>query len=109
MTDGTSAGELTTVRLSTEGADLLSLAGAGDSNLAELQKLFPVRVTLRGEAMVIAGTAEAVEKAVVVATRMIDTAKQRMPLDPDDVLRFSMEGPARDGGTSGKFVLPGVR
>ncbi len=109
MTDGTSAGELTTVRLSTEGADLLSLAGAGDTNLAELQKLFPVRVTLRGEAMVIAGTAEAVEKAVVVATRMIDTAKQRQPLDPDDVLRFSMEGPARESGTPGKFVLPGVR
>jgi phosphate starvation-inducible PhoH-like protein len=109
MTDGTSAGELTTVRLSTEGADLLSLAGAGDTNLAELQKLFPVRVTLRGEAMVIAGAAEAVEKAVVVATRMIDTAKQRQPLDPDDVLRFSMEGPARESGTPGKFVLPGVR
>jgi phosphate starvation-inducible protein PhoH and related proteins len=109
MTDGTSAGELTTVRLSTEGADLLSLAGAGDTNLAELQKIFPVRVTLRGEAMVLAGTAEAVEKAVVVATRMIDTAKQRQPLDPDDVLRFSMEGPARESGTPGKFVLPGVR
>lgn len=109
MTDGTVTGDTTTVKLSTEGADLLSLAGAGDANLAELQKLFPVRVTLRGEAMVITGTAEAVEKAGVVATRMIDQAKQRLPLDPDDVLRFSMEGPARDNGTPGRIVLPGAR
>ena len=109
MTDGTQTGEAVTTRLSTEGADLLTLAGAGDSNLAELQKLFPVRVTLRGEAMVITGPADAVERAGAVATRMIDTTKQRQPLDPDDVLRFSMEGPAREGGTPGKIVLPGVR
>ena len=50
-------------RLSTEGADLLTLAGPGDANLAELQKLYPVRVTLRGDAMAIAGAAEAVDRA----------------------------------------------
>ncbi len=109
MTDSTIAGESTTQRLSTEGADLLSLAGAGDANLSELQKLFPVRVTLRGEAMVLVGSADAVEKATVVATRMIDQAKQRLSLEPDDVLRFSMEGPARDGAVPGRIVLPGVR
>jgi hypothetical protein len=43
MTDSTITGEPVTQRLPTEGADLLTLAGAGDSNLAELQKLFPVR------------------------------------------------------------------
>jgi len=59
--------------------------------------------------MVITGAADAVEKAGVVAQRMIDQAKQRLPLDPDDVLRFSMEGPARDTGTPGRFVLPGIR
>jgi phosphate starvation-inducible PhoH-like protein len=30
-------------------------------------------------------------------------------MDPDDVLRFSMEGPVREGTTPGKIVLPGVR
>ncbi len=107
--DGTLTGEPTTLRLSTEGADLLSLAGVADGNIAELTKLFPVRVTLRGEAMAISGPADAVEKAGIVAQRMIDQAKQRLPLDPDDVLRFSMEGPARDQGTPGRFVLPGIR
>jgi phosphate starvation-inducible protein PhoH and related proteins len=107
MTDAT--GTETTTKLSTEGADLLTLAGAGDANLAELQKLFPVRVTLRGDAMAITGAGEAVEKAVVVAARMIDQAKQRLPLDPDDVLRFSMEGPARENGGAGRIVLPGAR
>jgi phosphate starvation-inducible protein PhoH and related proteins len=109
MTDGTMTGDQATLRLNTDGADLLSLAGVADSNLAELQKLFPVRVTLRGEALVLTGAADAVEKAGVVAQRMIDQSKQRLPLDPDDVLRFSMEGPAREGTSPGKFVLPGVR
>ena len=109
MTDGTMTGDQSTLRLSTEGADLLLLAGVADSNLAELQKLFPVRITLRGEAMVITGAADHVEKAGVVAQRMIDLAKQRQPFDPDDVLRFSMEGPARDSGAPGRFVLPGIR
>ncbi|MDH5235871.1 MAG: PhoH family protein [Gemmatimonadota bacterium] len=109
MTDGTVLGEATTLKLSTEGADLLTLAGAGDANLAELQKLFPVRVTLRGEALVITGAADAVEKAGVVATRMVDQAKQGLTLDPDDVLRYSMEGPARDNGAPGRIVLPGAR
>ncbi len=109
MTDSTMTGEPTTLRLSTEGADLLTLAGVADANIAELLRLFPVRITLRGEAMVITGPTDAVEKAGVVAQRMIDQAKQRLPLDPDDVLRFSMEGPAREGAANGRFVLPGVR
>jgi phosphate starvation-inducible PhoH-like protein len=102
-------GEPQTIRLSTEGADLLLLAGAGDANLSELQKLYPVRVTLRGDAMTLVGPAETVEKAGSVATRMIDQARQGQPLDPDDVLRFSLEGAPRDGGTPGRIVLPGVR
>ncbi len=109
MTDGTLSGEGTTLKLSTEGADLLTLAGVADSNIAELQKLFPVRVTLRGDAMTLSGTSDAVEKAAVVAQRMIDNAKQGLPLEPDDILRFSMEGPGRDGAAGGRFVLPGVR
>ncbi len=109
MTDGTMAGDAITTKLSTEGADLLTLAGVADANLAELQKLFPVRITLRGEAMSLTGAPDVVEKAAAVAQRMIDHAKQRQPLDPDDVLRFSMEGPARDGGVPGRIVLPGVR
>jgi phosphate starvation-inducible PhoH-like protein len=109
MTDGTMTGDQSTLRLSTEGADLLLLAGVADGNLAELQKLFPVRIALRDEAMVITGAPDTVEKAGVVAQRMIDQAKQRQPLDPDDVLRFSMEGPAREGGAPGRIVLPGIR
>ncbi len=109
MTDGTMAGDAVTTKLVTEGADLLTLAGVADANLAELQRLFPVRATLRGEMLTLTGSADAVEKAAVVAQRMIDHARQRQPLDPDDVLRFSMEGPARDGGTPGRLVLPGVR
>ena len=115
MADGTVAGaagaagaETVTQRLSTEGADLLTLAGVADANLVELQKLFTVRVTLRGEALVLAGAAAAVEKALPVAQRMIDAAKQRVPLEPDDVLRMSMEN-GREAPAAERIVLPGVR
>jgi phosphate starvation-inducible PhoH-like protein len=105
----TDVGDAQTRRLSTEGVDLLLLAGVGDANLAELQRIYPVRVTLRGDAMTLLGTAEAVEKAAGVAQRMLDAAKQRTALDPDDVLRFSMEGPTTGDGVPERLVLPGVR
>jgi phosphate starvation-inducible PhoH-like protein len=105
---GAGGGEPVTTRLSTEGADLLTLAGVSDANLLELQKIFPVRVTLRGDAMAIAGAADAVQRATPVAQRMIDAARQRAPLEPDDVLRLSMEN-GRDTGNGERIVLPGVR
>ena len=112
MSDGTVTGparaEPVTQRLSTEGADLLTLAGVADANLVELQKLFPVRVALRGDAMSISGSADAVERAVPVGQRMIDAAKQRLPLEPDDVLRMSMES-GRESPSEERIVLPGVR
>ena len=52
-----------TARIATDGADLLTLAGVGDANLLELQRVCAVRATLRGDALVLAGTAAAVEKA----------------------------------------------
>ncbi len=110
MVDGAFVGtvpEPVTLRLSTEGADLLTLAGVADSNLVELQKLFPVRVTLRGDAMALVGAADVLEKAAVVAQRMIEAAKQHRMLEPDDVLRYSLEGGAADSGA--RLVLPGVR
>ena len=105
---GTNTPEAGTTRLSTEGADLLTLAGVSDANLNEFQKLFPVRVTLRGDAMAITGAADAVQRAVPVAQRMIDAAKQRVPLEPDDVLRMSMEN-GKEVGSGERIVLPGVR
>ena len=105
---GASLGESVTMRLSTEGADLLTLAGVSDANLLELQKLFPVRVTLRADAMAIVGAADVVQRALPVAQRMIDAAKQRAPLEPDDVLRMSLEN-GRDTGSGERIVLPGVR
>ena len=115
MTDTTARGVVpgvadgATQKLSTEGADLLMLAGVGDANLAELQRIYPVRVTLRGDVMTIAGPAEGVERAAALAQRMIEAAKQRITFDADDVLRFSMEGPVAIEGAPERIVLPGVR
>ena len=102
-----------TQKLSTEGADLLTLAGVNDANLLELMRVSGTRVSLRGDALTLVGAAEAVERAAPVAQRMIDAAKQRIPLTPDDVLRMSEDGGAGDGAggpaDAQRIALPGVR
>ena len=104
-----------THRLSTEGVDLLTLAGVNDANLIELSRLTGAKVSLRGDAMALSGPVEIVERATVLAQRMIDQAKQQNALDADDVLRLSEDGtgPGRDDGAGipgeMRIVLPGVR
>ncbi|MHB1862362.1 MAG: PhoH family protein [Gemmatimonadaceae bacterium] len=114
MTDPTS----TTRRISTEGADLLTLAGVNDVNLVELSRLFGVRVALRGEALAITGPEEMVGRAAPVGQRMVDVARQRLSLSADDVLRFSElrieeredgAGGPENGAATSRIALPGVR
>jgi phosphate starvation-inducible PhoH-like protein len=72
-----------------------------------------VKVALRGDAMSISGPAELVTRASEIARRMIDRARQRMELTPDDVLRLSEDDGTRDGDggpvSDGRIALPGVR
>jgi phosphate starvation-inducible PhoH-like protein len=101
----------TSQRLSTEGADLLTLAGVNDANLVELSRLSGAKVSLRGDTLTLSGDAGAVERAVPLAQRMIEAARQRVPITADDVLRMSEEAPG-EGGPSGdlqRIALPGVR
>ncbi len=108
MTDDT-----TIQRLSTEGADMLTLAGVNDENLVELTKQTGARVSLRGDTLTLTGANDAVAKAMPVAQRMIDTAKQQMGLTADDVLRMAIDGGRNgngtDDGSGTRIVLPGVR
>ena len=107
--------ETVTHRLSTEGVDLLTLAGVNDANLIELSRLTGVKVALRGDTLTMNGPVEIVERAASLAQRMIDQAKQQMTLNADDVLRLSDDGVggARDDGAGlpgeMRIVLPGVR
>jgi phosphate starvation-inducible PhoH-like protein len=99
-----------TRKLDVAGADLLTLAGVNDANLLELSRQTGVKVALRGDALTLAGAADAVDRAAAVAERMVDAARQRQGLDADDVLRMSLEPqaePAGDGVT--RIALPGVR
>jgi phosphate starvation-inducible PhoH-like protein len=102
---------MVTQRLSTEGADLLTLAGVNDSNLVELSRIGGVKVSLRGDMLSVSGDAANVERALSTAQRMIDAARQRLPFTADDVLRMSEDGP--DGssvpGDGQRIALPGVR
>jgi phosphate starvation-inducible protein PhoH and related proteins len=113
LSDGQKNDQSTTQRLSTEGADLLTLAGVNDANLVELSRIAGVKVALRGEGLTLVGPVESVERAAATAQRMIEAAKQRAAITPDDVLRMS-EGGSGDGagdgdGTGSRIALPGVR
>ena len=98
---------------------MLTLAGVNDANLLELSRLFGVKVSLRGESLVISGAPEFVQRATSVGRRMVEVARQRDELTPDDVLRLGDDGrgdgDVDDGGTGGvgvgvaRIALPGVR
>ncbi|MGH7647143.1 MAG: PhoH family protein [Gemmatimonadaceae bacterium] len=105
--------ETITHRLSTEGADLLTLAGVNDANLIQLSRMTGAKVSLRGDALTLSGSATSVERATTVAQRMLDAARQLLPLGPDDIQRLGEDGGA-DGNGNGtgddtRIVLPGVR
>ena len=100
-----------TQRLSVEGADQLTLSGVNDANILELQKISGARVSLRGDTLTLAGPGDAVGRAAAIAQRMIEMARQGVPLTPDDVLRLSLDA-GRDGdtaGADGRLALPGAR
>jgi phosphate starvation-inducible PhoH-like protein len=109
-----------TQKLSTEGADPLTLAGVNDGNLVELSRLGGVKVALRGDTMTISGPPGFVERAAGIANRMIERARQRRDLTPDDVLRLGDavdrgdtgdddDGAPGNGGTGVRIALPGMR
>jgi phosphate starvation-inducible PhoH-like protein len=118
LTDVRTGEESVTQKVSTEGADMLTLAGVNDANLLELSRLFGVKVSLRGDAMVISGASEFVQRAITVGRRMVEVARQRDELTPDDVLRLGDdqdreggEGTSGTGGGDGvtRIALPGTR
>ncbi len=114
--------ELVTQRFSTEGADPLTLAGVNDANLVELSRVGGVKVGLRGDTMTLTGPQEMLDRAAGIAMRMIEAARQRRDLTPDDVLRLGDlvdrgedadddEGHGGNGtGVGGqRIALPGIR
>src|SRR6202795_1113460 len=92
---------------------MLTLAGVNDENLVELARQTGAKIALRGETLAISGNAESVARAIPIAQRIINTAKQQMPMTADDVLRMSIEGPREVNGngvdSETRIVLPGVR
>src|SRR2546429_7409736 len=106
-------------RLSTEGVDPLTLAGVNDGNLVVLAQRLGVRVSLRGDALILHGPLAAVERAVPVAQALVDLARiggaggGGEPLDVADVGRLGRAGAQMGGGTphprggENTIILPG--
>jgi phosphate starvation-inducible PhoH-like protein len=106
------AEDLVTQRVSTEGADMLSLAGVNDANLMELSRLYGVKVSLRGEAMVISGPMDFTERAAAVGRRMVEVARQHVGLSVEDVLHFGESARTdsdADDSSGTRIALPGMR
>jgi phosphate starvation-inducible protein PhoH and related proteins len=106
---------IVTQRVSTEGADLLTLAGVNDANLVELARLSGAKIALRGDALALSGSTDSVDRAAGVAARMVEAARQRVPVTPDDVLRMHddvLQLPAGAASTmvdDQRIALPGIR
>ena len=77
-----------THRLSTEGVDPLALAGVNDGNLVELARRLGVRVSLRGDTLMLQGALPAVERATQVAQALVELARMGETLDVADVDRI---------------------
>ncbi len=107
------AGEEIVHRLTTDGADPLSLAGVNDANLHELARLLGVRVSLRGEQLSIAGPLELVERGTPVVQALIDAARLGEEIDVEDVRRLVddiVRGRVQPAtGDQQKIMLPGLR
>ncbi|HEX7938597.1 MAG TPA: PhoH family protein [Gemmatimonadaceae bacterium] len=103
--------DVVTVRVSTEGADMLTLAGVNDANLMELSRLYGVKISLRGDAIVITGSPDFAERASVVGRRMVEIARQGDSLTADDVLRLGSDSAVVEDAAvgAGRVALPGMR
>jgi phosphate starvation-inducible PhoH-like protein len=108
-----------THRLSTEGVDPLALAGVNDGNLVALAQRLGVRVSLRGDTLMLHGPLAAVERAAPVAQALVDLARMGEPLEVADVDRLVSDESHGGGGSGGapgqaaegeyKIILPGLR
>jgi phosphate starvation-inducible PhoH-like protein len=102
-------------RLSAEGVDPLALAGVNDGNLLELSKRLGVRISLRGDSLSLAGSAEAVERATPVVQALVDLARMGggETLDVHDVERVLADEAhgalGRPSPEDVKIILPGLR
>lgn len=99
-----------THRITAEGADPLALAGINDRHLVDLARATDTRIALRGDELVVAGTADAVERATRLASALVDMAR-RGDVEPDDVRRLLTDGPDPNEASNGeaRIALPGVR
>src|SRR5437879_10210877 len=98
-----------THRLSTEGVDPLALAGVNDGNLVALAQRLGVRVSLRGDTLMLHGPLTAVERAVPVAQALVDLVRmgEGEPLDVADVDRI-VSAESQGAGGAGAAGAPGA-
>jgi phosphate starvation-inducible PhoH-like protein len=98
-------------RMSTEGADPVLFTGVNDANIVELQRATGVRMTLRGDTLLLGGSLEQVERAAPVVQGMLELARMGETVTPEDVSRLVATGPSQEplGAVDYKIILPGLR
>lgn len=102
----------TRLTIAAEGADPLLLAGVNETNFVELQRALGIRVSQRGDAVTLLGTAAQVERATPVVQGLIDLARAGQAVAAEDVYRIATVGHVSElgpPGAAGKIVLPGMR
>src|SRR5205807_2248428 len=89
------------------------LAGVNDGNLVELARRLGVRVSLRGDMLMLQGALPAVERAAQVAQALVELARMGETLDVADVDRIVSDEAQGSLGRPAegeyKIILPGLR
>lgn len=99
-------------RIPVEGADPLLLGGVNEGNLDELSRAFGVRVSLRGDTLIVTGPPEQVDRASTVVHGLIDLARTGEQVTPELIARLAADGglPVDLAPTAeGRILLPGLR
>ncbi len=84
-------GESVKHKLDAEGIDSLLFAGVNDSNLHRISSLFKIRLTLRGDQVIVSGKLSEVEDAIPLLEHLIEMARLRETFTSEDIPRLAQD------------------
>lgn len=84
-------GESVKHKLDAEGIDPLLFTGVNDSNLHRISSLFKVKLTLRGDQVVVSGKLSEVEDAIPLLEHLIELSRLRKSFSSEDIPRLVQE------------------
>ena len=84
-------GESVQHKLDVEGMDPLLFTGVNDSNLHRISSLYKVRLTLRGDQLLVSGSLSQVEDTIPLLEHLIELSRLRKSFTAEDIPRLAQD------------------